>query len=108
MDALISFSVTLCDACFWYHDLQEYQKEFQDEMLSLLLWPQFAEVPTGEVEGSINPLWSNLWSVNPQVLKMQMVNYLLSNGQSAYQQVLRICCDLKVENHRLMANTAYI
>lgn len=67
-------------------------------MLSLLLWPQFAEVPTGEEEEHINPLWSNLWSVNPQALKMQMANYLLSNGQFAYQQVLRICCDLKVEN----------
>ena len=88
--------------------MQESHKEFRNEMLSLLLWPQFAEVPTGEEEESINPLWNNLWSVNPQAVKMQMANYLFSNGQSAYQQVLRICCDLKVENHRLMANTAHI
>lgn len=87
--------------------MQESQ-EFRDEMLSLLLWPQFAEVPVSEEEESINPLWSNLWSVNPHALKMQMANYLFSNDQSAYQQVLRICCDLKVENHRLMANTAHI
>ncbi|KAG0558987.1 hypothetical protein KC19_10G070300 [Ceratodon purpureus] len=76
--------------------LKGTQGSFQEEMLSLVLRPQFSQVQFTTEEEAIAPLWSKLWSLNAEMLKMEMVNLLSSNDRSAYGQVLQVCRGLKV------------
>jgi hypothetical protein len=65
-------------------------------MPSLVLRPLFSLVYVATDEETVAPLWSKLWSPNPEVMKMEMVNFLFSKDPSAYDQVLQVCKDLKV------------
>lgn len=76
--------------------MQGSQESFQQEILSLLLRLQFSQVHFSAEEETITPLWNKLWSLNPEVLKMEMINFLMSKDPCAYSQVLQVCRGLKV------------
>lgn len=67
-------------------------------MLSLVLRPLFAQINLTTEGETVDPLWSKLWSLNSDALKMEMVNYLCSGDPSAYDQVTQVCRGLKVIN----------
>lgn len=76
--------------------VQGSQGSFQQEILSLVLGLQFSQVHFNTEEETIPSLWSKLWSLNPEALKMEMINLLISKDPSAYGQVLQVCRGLKV------------
>ncbi|XP_024374833.1 uncharacterized protein [Physcomitrium patens] len=76
--------------------LKGSQESFREEMLSLVLRPLFAQINLTTEGETVDPLWSKLWSLNSDALKMEMVNYLCSGDPSAYDQVTQVCRGLKV------------
>jgi hypothetical protein len=52
--------------------MQGSQESFQEEMLSLVLRPLFSLVHVATDEETVAPLWSKLWSLNPEVMKMHI------------------------------------
>lgn len=88
--------------------VQESQQSFQEEMLSLILEPLFAQVTLSAEGKALDPLWSKLWSLNPEILKMEMVNLLFSKDHSVYDQVLEVCKSLKVMTYSSTYSIFYL
>uniref|UniRef100_A0A7I4E1I6 CCR4-Not complex component Not1 C-terminal domain-containing protein n=1 Tax=Physcomitrium patens TaxID=3218 RepID=A0A7I4E1I6_PHYPA len=70
--------------------LKGSQQSFQEEMLSRILGPLFSQVTLSAEGETLDPLWSKLWALNPEILKMEMVNLLFSKDHSVYDQVLQM------------------
>ena len=92
--AVISLSITR--GFMRLVSMQGSQESFQEEMLSLVLRPQFSQVHFTTEEEVVAPLWSKLWSLNSEMLKMEIVNLLDSKDLSVYGQILQVCRGLKV------------